>query len=100
MHDVINIHYIRVHFDWCSVVYHCIMWDCDYVMLCHHQESLVSVVPPVEGSEPALQPLGEEAPKATVLSAASWGDFDLPKKKKRLREVCVCVWGGGGWGVG
>ena len=62
-------------------------------MLCHHQESLESVVPPVEGSEPALQPLGEEAPKATVLAAASWGDFDLPKKKKRLREVCVWGWG-------
>ena len=32
-------------------------------------------------------PSGEEAPKATLTAAPSWAEFDLPKKKKKLREV-------------
>ena len=39
-------------------------------------------------SEADLQPSGEEAPKAAILvAAASWSEFDFPKRKKKLRDV-------------
>ena len=48
-------------------------------------------MPPVEAQAPVLELLEEGAPKAAVLPAATWDDFDLPKKKKTRREVCCVV---------
>ena len=41
----------------------------------------------VQASEPEQKLLTEEAPKPAALVAASWGEFDFPRKKKRRREV-------------
>ena len=41
----------------------------------------------VQASEPEQKLLVEEAPKPAALAAASWGEFDFPRKKKRRREV-------------
>ena len=41
----------------------------------------------VQPSEPELQPSAEETRRPAVLAAASWGEFDFPRKKKRRREV-------------
>lgn len=50
-------------------------------------EESESVAPVAKAAVPVPQQLIEDAPKAAVLpTVIAWGDFDLPKKKKKRRE--------------
>ena len=55
------------------------------------QEESESVAPVEKVSfVPVPEKQTEDVPKAAVLpSVVAWGDFDLPKKKKKRREVRI-----------